>query len=78
MWLKEGDHNTGFFHKATISNRQQNRISKLKTSTSEIVERQEDIEGNLVQFHSDLLQETEETQEEDIRAITRHIPSLVT
>lgn len=78
MLLKEGDRNTRFFHKETIANRQQNRISKLKTATGQIVERQENIEGNLVQFYSDPLQEMEETQEEDIKAITRHIPSLVT
>ena len=61
-----------------MANRQQNRISRLKTASGQIVERQEDIEGNLVQFYSDLLKETEESQDEDIRAITRHIPNLVT
>ena len=60
MWLKEGDRNTRFFHKETMANRQQNRISRLKTASGQIVERQEDIEGNLVQFYSDLLQEMEE------------------
>eukprot|EP00253_Pinus_taeda_P015759 PITA_15759 len=30
QWLKEGDRNTGFFHKATMSNRAHNRISTIK------------------------------------------------
>ena len=44
-----------------MENRQQNRISMLKTASGQIVEKQEDIEGNLVQFYSDLLKETEES-----------------
>ena len=78
MWLKEGDKNMRLFHKASIQHRQQNRISWLKTSSGQIVEKQEDIESNLVQFYSNLLQESEEASGEDIKAITRYMPRLVT
>ena len=78
MWLKEGDRNTGFFHKATIQNKQQNKISRLKTPIDQIFEKQDEIERNLVQFYSDLLLKMKAMLGADIRAITRHIPRLVT
>ena len=37
LWLKEGNKNSGFFHKYTIHNRQQNRITRLKTPSGNIV-----------------------------------------
>ena len=77
-WLKEGDKNTRFFHKATIQHRQQNIVSRLKTPSGQIVEKQADIESNLVHFYSELLKEPKEASNEDIQAITRYIPKPVT
>ena len=70
VWLKEGDRNTWFFHKSTIQNRQQNKIMHLKTPTGQVVEKQNDLENNMVQFYSDLLYEMKVEQGEDITAIT--------
>ena len=59
-----------YFHKETIQHRQQNIISRLKTPSGQIVEKQADIESNLVHFYSELLKDSEESSNEDIRAIT--------
>ena len=41
-------------------------------------EKQSDLEQQLVQFYSELLNETEEDQGKEIEEITRNIPRLVT
>ena len=43
--------NTGFSHRSTIQNRQQNRITHLKTQTFQVVETQNELEQQLVQFY---------------------------
>lgn len=78
MWLKEGDRNTGFFHRSTIQNWQKNRITHLKSQTGRIVEKQSELEQHLVQLYSNLLHETDEDQGGDIVEITSQIPKLVT
>ena len=60
LWLREGDMNTSFFHKSTIQNRQKNRISHLKSLARQVLEKQSDIEEELVQFYTELLNEIEE------------------
>ena len=48
LWLKEGERNSSFFHKATIQHRQANIIVCLKTNNGTIVEKHEDIENTLM------------------------------
>ena len=46
--------------------------------TSQVVEKQNELEQHLVQFYLEILHETEVDRGEDITAITRYIPKLVT
>ncbi|RVW42952.1 hypothetical protein CK203_076318 [Vitis vinifera] len=41
VWLKEGDKNTGFFHKMTNSHRRKNCLSKIKVNGTWLTEEQE-------------------------------------
>lgn len=69
LWLREGDRNTSFFHKSTIQSRQYNRISRLKSTARQVVETQSDIEQELVNFYTELLNETKEDTSRDTVAI---------
>lgn len=70
--------NTSFFHKSTIQNRQNNWIARLKTSGGKILERQSDIQQELVEFYADLLNENVEERGRDTKEILRNIVKLVT
>ena len=56
-WLKEGERNTKFFHKATIHHCQGNRMTRLKTKEGHIAETQEELEITLNSYFAKLLEE---------------------
>ena len=76
-WLQEGEHNTSFFHKATIQHRQGNRMDRLKKEDGSIAESQEDLENTLNSYFSNLLQEPDRDREEAQREVFSHIPKLI-
>jgi hypothetical protein len=43
-WLKEGEHNTSFFHRSTIQHRMHNKISILRMEDDTRLENHKDIE----------------------------------
>ena len=51
-WLKYGEHNTTFFHKSTIQHRMQNKISKLRTNSGDMMEEHQDIFDELTHHFS--------------------------
>ena len=54
VWLKEGDKNTGFFHKMANSHRRKNCLSKIKVNGTWLTEEQE-IKGGVVGAFKNLL-----------------------
>ena len=48
LWLKEGDMKTWFFHRSTIQNCQHYRITHLKYLAGQVVEKQSDLEQQLI------------------------------
>jgi len=58
QWLKEGEHNTRFFHRSTIANRSHNRISLIKDKGGNLHNSHEEIEEVLVQHFHGIAQET--------------------
>ncbi|RVW34945.1 Transposon TX1 uncharacterized 149 kDa protein [Vitis vinifera] len=54
IWLKEGDKNTGFFHKMANSNSRRNCLKKIKVSGICLLEDQ-DIQRGVVRAYQDLL-----------------------
>ncbi|RVW30293.1 Transposon TX1 uncharacterized 149 kDa protein [Vitis vinifera] len=54
IWLKEGDKNTGFFHKMTNSNRRRNCLKKIKVNGTWLSE-DHDIQRGVVRAFKDLL-----------------------
>ncbi|RVW15964.1 putative ribonuclease H protein [Vitis vinifera] len=54
VWLKEGDKNTGFFHKMVNSHRRKNCLSKIKVNRTWLTEEQE-IKGGVVGAFKNLL-----------------------
>ena len=60
LWLKEGDRNTWFFHRSTIQNCQHNRITRLKSPAGQVVEKQSELEQQVVYFYLKLLKETDD------------------
>ena len=54
VWLREGDRNTGFFHKMANSHKRRNYLSKIKINGTWLTEEQE-INGRVVGAFKDLL-----------------------
>ena len=78
QWLKEGEHNTKFFHRTTIQRRHSNKITHLITEEGETLHSHADLETNLVEYFQDLLTEPIPDRHEAINKITRHVHTLVT
>ena len=77
-WLRDGDRNTKFFHKATIQHRQCNRIVRLKKEDGSVVEKQKEIEETLNSYYADLLEEPNVDRRQAQSEIFRHIPRIIT
>ena len=54
MWLREGDRNTGFFHKMANSHRRKNCLSKIKVNGTWLTKEHE-IKGGVVGAFKNLL-----------------------
>jgi hypothetical protein len=78
QWLKEGEKNTKFFHKAMIHRRHINRISHLEDSQGNPIKEHSKIEAELLRYYQDLLKEPVSDRSEAIRRVTAHIPALIT
>eukprot|EP00253_Pinus_taeda_P035742 PITA_35742 len=77
-WLKEGGKNIKFFHKATIQRRMHNNITFIKNQQGERIEEHEDMEKEFTGYLKEILTEPIENRDTAIRAITQHIPSIIT
>lgn len=77
QWLKEGERNTKFFHKAMVQHRQQNKIFSLMDQQGNRLTRKEEMENLLVQHFKGLLIEQNIIREDNIHKISQHIPNLV-
>eukprot|EP00253_Pinus_taeda_P034910 PITA_34910 len=77
QWLKEGEQNTRFFHRSTLTNRAHNRISSIKDEEGHLLSFHEGIEVMLVQHFCGIARETISDREHFIKDLTRHIPRLV-
>jgi len=77
QWLKEGERNSRFFHKAIIQHRKKNRIFSLVKQQGSHLNQKEDMENLLVQHFQGLLTEPNLDRVKNINKITRHIPHLV-
>ena len=77
QWLKEGEHNTIFFHRSTVGNRAHNKISSIKDEGGNLLHSREEIAAVLVQHFCGIAQESFSDKEQSIRVISRHIPKLV-
>jgi hypothetical protein len=78
QWLKEGERNTKFFHRAMTHRRYINRITQLEDDQGIPIRDHDQIAEELNSFYKDLLTETNMNREEAIQKITKHIPKLIT
>lgn len=54
-WMKDGDANTAYFHKAVVANQGKNCIKYLRGDDDERIDNSEQIKGMLVSFYQNLL-----------------------
>ena len=59
LWLREGDRNTGYFHKMANAHKRVNTLVKIKISGSWVIE-ERDIKDGVVQVFHSLLSKTDE------------------
>jgi exonuclease III len=78
QWLKEGERNTKFFHRAMTHRRYINRITQLEDDQGIPIRDHDQIAEELNSFYQDLLTETNTNREEAIQKVTQHIPRLIT
>ena len=76
-WLKSGEKNKKFFHKATIQRRMHNNIMFINNQQGERIEEHEDMEKEFTGYFKEILTEPIENRDAAIRAITQHIPSII-
>ena len=60
QWLKEGERNTKFFHRAMMHWRHVNIITHFEDGQGNTVREHSKIEAELINFYQDLLTETKE------------------
>eukprot|EP00253_Pinus_taeda_P009145 PITA_09145 len=77
-WLKEGEKNTKFFHLSTIQRRMQNNIAFINNDQGDQIEKHEDMEKAFRDHFQEALKEQPGSREAAIRAVTQHIPKLIT
>eukprot|EP00253_Pinus_taeda_P005798 PITA_05798 len=77
QWLKEGDKNSKFFHKAMVNHHQHNKIFSLKDKEGNRVTQQDEIEQLLVKHFKGILSEPNVNRYEDIDKICHLIPKKV-
>ena len=77
QWLKEGERNTNFFHRAMIHRRHVNKITHLEDSQGHMIREHTKIEEELPRYYQDLLTEPNVDRMEAIQRVTEHMPSLV-
>lgn len=77
QWLKEGEHNTKFFHRSTIDNRAHKKISLILNENGELQTSHKNIEDVLVQHFRSITKENDPYKEKCIKEITKNIPKLV-
>eukprot|EP00253_Pinus_taeda_P009398 PITA_09398 len=78
QWLREGEKNTKFFHKAMVQHRQRNRIFSIKNQEGQQVVQHEEIETVLVNHFKAIMTETHMDRTEAIAKIGGEIPNLIT
>lgn len=54
MWLAKGDRNTKFFHNTTKMRRVVNRITKIKNSKGDTLEKPKEISNKIVSYFSNI------------------------
>jgi len=78
QWLKEGEKNMKFFHRAMVHRRHVNRIMHLEDGQGNLIREHSKIEEELLGYYQDLLTEPQQDRTATISKVTSHIPNLVT
>ena len=78
QWIKEGERNTKFFHRSTITHRNTNIIVKLKDQHGIERNTHEEMEKVLLQHFQKIAEETSKDRYQFMEKFTQYIPKLVT
>ena len=77
-WLNEGDRNTKYFHKSTLYNRAQNKITSLINHRGERTNNPTEIANTLVEYFQKLLNNYDGSNKEAQTKMLSSIPKLIT
>lgn len=78
QWLRDGDRNTKFFHKATVQHRLNNHIDRFKRTDCSAGVTQQDLEETLTEYYADLLEEPAVDKRQAQAEVLGHIPRIIT
>ena len=74
LWLKEGDHNTKFFHNRASHRYKRNRIEELKNEAGVVCTNEEEISDILIDYYQQLFTTASPTHVEEV---LRVVPSII-
>eukprot|EP00253_Pinus_taeda_P016587 PITA_16587 len=77
QWLKEGEHNTKFFHRSALDYRGVNKILSLKNDQGERIENHQGITTLLTEHFNNIAQEPEIDRTEAIGNLIKSIPESI-
>ncbi|XP_060959139.1 uncharacterized protein LOC133030419 [Cannabis sativa] len=77
LWLKEGDHNSSYFHKAATTRKRHNKIVTLKNDNGVRVGWDNRLAQVMIDYFSTLFQASNSTCQEVIDSVNSSVPSLV-
>lgn len=78
QWLREGERNSKFFHKAMIQHHQRNRIFSIKNTRGQRITQHKEMEQELVGHFKGILTKPQRNIIEAIDRISNEIPKMIT
>ncbi|XP_060968583.1 uncharacterized protein LOC133036110 [Cannabis sativa] len=77
LWLKEGDHNSSYFHKAATTRKRHNKIVTLKNDNGVRVGWDNGLAQVMIDYFSTLFQASNSTCQEVVDSVNSSVPSFV-
>lgn len=73
LWLREGDHNSKYFHATTRTRKKTNQIMKLQNNDDQVVEWNNGLEDTMIEYFNNLLKASNTQWDDVVNCISQKI-----